>query len=69
MKNTDKLLNKLLALKKKQKDLYEEMDDIEQALIDLGFKENKKAILVDNFRNSNKLFKTTSIKRYEIKAK
>lgn len=55
------------------KPVYNRLDLITEAFVELGVKQIKvgdtEISLVDNFYDKNKFFKTTSIKRFELKTK
>lgn len=69
-----KLVQRAIELQKKidsLKSLYEELDDITLKLTKARFKSAKMkdhtVFLVDNFANQNHAFRTTSIRRFELK--
>lgn len=53
------------------KELYSEMEEITKQLISRNFKsvlhEGKAVVLIDNFKDKNTCFRTTSVKRFELK--
>ena len=69
-----KLITRAIAIQKKIdaiKDLYNELDDITEQLQKVKFKSYTDAknnvYLVDNFANQNHAFRTTSIRRFELR--
>lgn len=70
----NKLLKRAIEIKKKidsLTDLYRELDEITELLRQENFKVavvgETEVMLVDNFKKSNVAFRTTSVKRYELK--
>ena len=59
-------LEKLEALKAKIKKAYLEADKITESLLDDKFKKDSGFELVDNFKSKNVVYRTTSVKRFEI---
>lgn len=61
----------VLAQLESMKPLYNELDKLTQDLMESGATGTDlgklKLVLVDNFETKNTVFKTTSIKRYELK--
>ena len=66
MKN--KLEKRAFNILKKQKQLYSELDSITAILKKSKFKSGQYLILIDNFKNKNVVFRTTSVRRFELKS-
>lgn len=74
MKNSAKIKKLLKAARIYQKEidqlnaLYSEYNEIVNELVELKFKFDDKlgVRLVDNFKNKNVVFRTTSVKRFEL---
>jgi hypothetical protein len=75
MKKINKEIAKLVSQAKKvmdqleaMKPLYSELDKITDALVEMnGAGQVEDIIIVDNFSAKNTVFKTTSVKRFELK--
>lgn len=66
----DRLLRRAKAINsdlERSKELYNELETIVYELKRLKFKSSKNAILIDNFKDVNKVYRATSFKRFEIK--
>ena len=51
----------------KLKKLYGQLDEITEKLVKQKFKSSDGVELVDNFKTKNVAFRTTSVKRYELR--
>lgn len=48
------------------KTLYKDLDEVIAELNRLKFKSNDKAVLIDEFKNKEVVFRTTSVRRYKL---
>lgn len=65
----NKITKEISAINKKIEalsGLYERRDALTAELVEMGFKKNDRFILRDNFKNKTKIFRTTSISRWEV---
>lgn len=66
-KKHDRLIKRAETIKLMISDLYEELGTIEDTLIEEKFKGNERALMIDNFKTKNTVFRTTSVRRFELK--
>jgi len=69
MKTTKSLSTRARAIARRleaDKALYKELDDITTALLEIKFRKGHGAVLRDNFKKKNIVFRATAIKRFEL---
>lgn len=70
LKNTKILILKAKRLQRKidaLKPLYAELEAVTDQLRKAGFKAGHGLTLIDNFKNKNVAYRTTSIRRFELR--
>lgn len=66
-KQLAKRAKKILQQLEKAKPLYAKLDEVTLRLKLLGFKKDEDLMLIDNFAESNTVFRPAAIKRFELR--
>lgn len=62
----NKIIKKIVKLRNEISEAYDEINILENKLLDSKFKSNSIAYMRDNFKDKNVVYRTTSIRRFEL---
>ena len=71
-KPTDRLVQEIMethSMLESMKTLYNQMDKLLAEAVEQGLTTTEQFLILDNFKNKDVIFKTTAVKRYELKVR